>query len=383
MKKIFVVLGMAAMMALPMFAVDIEITASDGPVTVSVPDDLVNIVNSNRALIEEKLKENNINKSELENIASKVTDAYKDIGSSLGTTTPYTTARNGLNDFSEVLSNAIPNSQIQQNVWANSWIGYLVQVGNGKFCPRFGLGVNVGAASMDMKPIKSTSSAFKMDLGGLPDLLAMPTVTADLRLGGVKVGDFALPFDFGFTLTTLNSSKLGLDSLLKHVTFDYFAIGFDIRYCVWEPKVLDTKVSVGAGFYYTKGKVDVNSDDASAGLNFKSTNFTLNAQISTKLLFFRPFFGARFMFTNSSVDWYAKGIKWNNILKADNRQIIEAIDNGLLPSNFEGGASGFKFRPVIQGGFAFDFAVIDLTFSASYDIPSNVFGGAFSLRFSL
>ena len=89
------------------------------------------------------------------------------------------------------------------------------------------------------------------------------------------------------------------------------------------------------------------------------------------------------MFTNSSTDWYAKGIKWNNILKADNPQIIEAIENGLLPSNFEGGASGFKFRPVIQGGFAFDFAVIDLTFSASYDIPSNVFGGAFSLRFSL
>ena len=116
MKKIFVVLGMAAMMALPMFAVDIEITASDGPVTVSVPDDLVNIVNSNRALIEEKLKENHINKSELENIASKVTDAYKDIGSSLGTTTPYTTARNGLNDFLLFLRNRRKGRELKSSV---------------------------------------------------------------------------------------------------------------------------------------------------------------------------------------------------------------------------------------------------------------------------
>ena len=63
--------------------------------------------------------------------------------------------------------------------------------------------------------------------------------------------------------------------------------------------------------------------------------------------------------------------------------MTEAINRGLLPTNINGGADGFKFRPVVQGGFAFDLAVIDLTFSASYDFVSQVFGGAFSLRFSL
>ena len=208
--------------------------------------------------------------------------------------------------------------QIQQNVWANSWIGYLVQVGNGGFCPRFGLGVNTGVASLDMTAMKETGDAFKMDLGSMPDTLVMPTITFDARVGGVKIGDLSLPFDFGFTLSSIDSSKIGLDDLLKDVAFDYFCIGFDVRYCIWEPKVLDTKLSVGAGYYFTKGSVAVNSDDANAGLDFKSSNFTLNAQISTKLLFFRPFAGARLMFTNSSVDWYAKNLNWASTLDSQN-----------------------------------------------------------------
>ena len=383
MKKILIVLGMVAMMALPVFADVPTAPVTLNGNTVFVPVDLVDMINANKSTIEALLSEHNIDENKLGDIAREVTSAYNSIGSSLGTTTPYTTAKNGLNDFAKVLNDTVPNDQIQQNVWANSWIGYLVQVGNGKFCPRFGLGVNLGAASMDMKPIKATSSAFKMDLGGLPDLLAMPTITFDARLGGVKVNDFELPLDLGFTLCTLNSSMFGLDKALKDISFDYFSIGFDVRYCIWHPDVLDTKLSVGAGFYYTKGSVDVSGSDASAGLNFKTTNFTLNSQISTKLLFFRPFAGIRLMFTNSDTNWYAKGIKWSSILNSSNQQITEAIDNGILPSSFSGGADGFKLRPVVQGGFAFDFAVIDLTFSASYDIPSSVFGGAFSLRFSL
>lgn len=383
MKKLFLIFGMAAMLALPVFAANITINASDGPVSIDVPDDLYGMINANKSTIEALLSENGIDGTELINIADKVTDAYKDIGSSLGTSTPYTTAKNGLNDFAKVLNDSVPNTQIQQNVWANSWIGYLVQIGNGKFCPRFGLGANVGVASMNMDPIKQTGEAFKMDLGGLPSKLVLPTITFDARLGGVRVFDLNLPFDIGFTLSGLNSSRLGLDKALKDVKFDFFSIGFDIRYCLWEPHILDTKLSVGAGFYYTKGSVDVNSDDASAGLNFKATNFTLNSQLSTKLLFFRPFVGFRLMFTNSNTDWYAKGIKWSNILNSDNQQITEAIDNGLLPSSFTGGADGFKCRPVVQGGFAFDLGVIDLTFSGSYDFSSTIWGAAFSLRFSL
>ena len=385
MKKIMLILGMAAVLALPAFS-EKTVTIEWGSETWTgdLPDEVANLIESNMSTIQDKLTEYGATSSDLAEVASKINEVYDEdlILSNLGTTTPYTTAKNGLNDFSGSLKDTLPNTQIQQNVWANSWIGYLVQVGNGAFLPRFGLGVNTGLATMDMSPVKKTGEAFKMDLGSMPDTLIMPTITFDARIGGVKVGDFSLPFDFGFTLSTIDSSKLGLDRMLSDISFDYFAIGFDLRYCIWEPGVLDTKVSVGAGYYFSKGSVAIDSDDAGAGLDFKSSNFTLNAQISTKLAFFRPFFGTRLMFTNSDIDWYAKNIDWKSILNGDDN-ITKAVEYGLLPSAFNGGADGFKFRPVFQGGFAFDFAVIDLTFSASYDLSSKIAGGAFSLRFSL
>jgi hypothetical protein len=376
MKKIIIALGMAVMLILPVFSATVTIPGYD---PIEVPDDVASLVNSHMTEIKTALDKNNVTNEDLKKYSTEVTKAYNTID----IPNPYNTAVNGLNGFSDDLKDTLPNTQIQQNVWANSWIGYLVQVGNGKFCPRFGLGANVGAASIKLESFKEMGNAFKLDFGSLPDLLAIPTITFDARLGGVKVNDLALPFDFGFTLCGVDSSKLGLDSLMKDVRFDFFSIGFDARYCVWEPHVLDTKVSVGAGFYYTKGSVSVNNTNANAGLDFSSTNFTLNGQISAKLLFFRPFFGARFMFTNSKVDWYVKNINWRSILNDSSELMASAISSGLLPTNIDGGADGFKFRPVIQGGFAFDLAVIDLTFSGSYDLSSNIFGGAFSLRFSL
>ena len=377
MKK-FVIGVCAAFMMLgsQLFAATVTIPGYD---PVEVPDDVKVLVDAHMTEIEDALKKNNVSNEDLKKYSTEVTKAYDKIDIK----NPYTNAVNGLNGFSDDLKDTLPNTQIQQNVWANSWIGYLVQVGNGKFCPRFGLGANVGAASIKLDSFKEMGNAFKLDLGGLPSILAIPTITFDARLGGVKVNDLSLPFDIGFTLCGLDSSKLGLDSLMKDVRFDFFSIGFDARYCVWEPHVLDTKVSVGAGFYYTKGSVSVNNSNANANLDFSSTNFTLNGQISTKLLFFRPFLGARFMFTNSKVNWSVNNINWTSILSDSSAAMTEAINKGLLPTHLDGGADGFKFRPVVQGGFAFDLAVIDLTFSGSYDFVSQVFGGAFSLRFSL
>lgn len=379
MKK--VVLGFfAACMIMPFFAKEnITIKAFDETGTFSVEEDIALLFNSNKGEIEAALYANQVTKAEVGKYIDAINAAYEN----LDPKNPYTTSVNGLNGFSDDLKDTIPNTQIQQNVWANSWIGYLVQVGNGVFCPRFGFGVNAGVATVDTESIKKTGEAFKTDMGALPSVLPMPTITFDARVGGVKVGDFALPFDFGFTLCTIDSSKLGLDKMMDKLNFDFFSIGFDVRYCLWEPHVLDTKFSVGAGFYYTKGNIGVDSDAADIGMDFKSSNFNLNAQISTKLLFFRPFAGAKLMFTNSEVNWGVTNVDWTEILGSSSSDIIAAATKGLLPKNFEGGADGFKFRPVLQGGFAFDFAVIDLTFSASYDFSSKVIGGALSTRFSL
>lgn len=379
MKKI--VLGIFAalmIMTAPVFAVPVTVP---GYPTVDVPADIARLVNENMDTISKALHDHTVSEADFTKYVNKATEALN----KLDIKNPYSTAMDGLNGFCDGLKDTVPNTQIQQNVWANSWIGHLVQVGNGKFCPRFGFGVNLGAAKMDLTPLKDMSNAFKMDLGSVPNQLALPTITFDARLGGVKVNDFELPFDIGFTLCTLDSSKMfGLDKLIKPVYFDLFSIGFDVRYCLWKPKVLDTKFIVGAGFYYTSGKIGSNDgDNVSANLDYKSTNFTLNTQISTKLLFFRPFAGFRLMFTNSKVEWGVRNLDWTKILNDDNQTIQDAISNGLFPRSFGGTAEGFKVRPVVQGGFAFDFAVIDLTFSGSYDLGSNIWGGAFSLRFSL
>ena len=231
MKKIILALCAALMLAsLPLFADSVTINWGDGNTHTfnDVPADFVKLVNDNRSAIETALTNNSVSETDIKKYEAEIKSAYTNMTTAMGTPTPYTTAVNGLNSFSDDLKNTLPNSQIQQNVWATSWIGYLVQIGNGGFCPHFGLGANIGAASLDMTSFKSMGEAFKMDLGGLPSKLVLPTITFDARIGGVKVGDFALPFDFGFTLSGLNSSKLGLDNLLKDVKFDFFSIGFDI-----------------------------------------------------------------------------------------------------------------------------------------------------------
>lgn len=384
MKKIFATLLFAALFAFPALARSVTLTLPDGSSwTYDLPDDVANIVDQYKSEIEQRLRGNNVTREQMDAAANELSRAYSDIASSLGTDHPYTVAKNGLNDFADVIRDSVCNSQVQQNVWANAWIGYLVQIGNGKIKPNFGLGLNAGAAKLDLSPLKKTMDAFKINYGSLPGTLAMPTLTFDARLGGIKVGGFSLPFDIGFTISGFDSSKMGLNSALKPVSFDYFAIGGDLRYCVFKLPVFETRLSVGAGYYYTKGGVHVSADQANAGLDFKSSNFMLNAQASAKFAFFRPFVAGRFMFVNSSVDWYARNINWASILNDSSSGITNAILYGLLPTNFSDTVDGFKFHPVIQGGFAFDIVVVDLTFSASYDFATQVYGGAFSIRFSL
>ena len=386
MKKLFAVLALAAMAAVPAMAKSVTLTGADGnPITLDLPDDFAVIVDTYRAIIEDKIKQHGISSGDpaLATMQTEINKAYQTMAASLGTMSPYTTAVTGLNEFADILCDAVPNSQIQQNVWANAWIGYLVQLGIGKFTPSFGLGVNAGVAKLDVSPLKRTAQAFGMDTGKLPSTLVMPTATLDLRLGGLKVGGFKLPLDLGFAISVLDSTKLGLDGMISPASFDYFSIAADLRYCVLNLRVLDTKLSVGASYYFTMGNVTVADNKATAGLDFKSSSFSANAQISAKLAFFRPFLGMRFMFTDSSVDWTAKNVNWPLILNNNSAGIEQAVQLGLLPTYFTGGTSGFKFRPVVQGGFCFDIAVIDLTFSASYDFSSNIWGGAFSIRFSL
>ncbi len=356
---------------------DITLNWSNGEtITVTVPDDLATIINEHKSDIEKALTERNINSATASGYVNQAKDAYTDFltKSGISTKTPYKTVVNGLNDLTDVMTDVIPNAQLQQNVWADAWIGHILPK------PNFGFGVNAGVSKLKLDSLKSAGDALGMDMSGVPSTMVFPVATVDLRVGG-----FFLPFDVGFTISGLDTSKIGaLDKAISPAYFDFFTIGGDIRYAVLKGGAILPKVSVGLGVYHMSGHIGAEKDGSAAEMDFSATTLSLSAQVSKKLVFFVPFAGARVMFTSSSVNWKAKA-NWAKILKT-NSNIQNAIDYGILPTHFSGGTDKGLFehvRPVIYGGFAFDLAVIDITLSGSYDFVSSIPSGAVSIRFAL
>ena len=377
--KVIAVALIASFMAASAAYADKNITLnwSNGEtITVTVPDDLATIINEHKSDIEKALTGANITSAAASGYVNQAKDAYTDFltKSGISTKTPYKTVVNGLNDLTDVMTDVIPNAQLQQNVWADAWIGHILPK------PNFGFGVNAGVSKLKLDSLKSAGEALGMDMGGVPSTMVFPVATVDLRVGG-----FFLPFDVGFTISGLDTSKLGaLDKAISPAYFDFFTIGGDIRYAVLKGGAILPKVSVGLGVYHMSGHIGAEKDGSAAEMDFSATTLSLSAQVSKKLVFFVPFAGARLMFTSSSVNWKAKA-NWAKILKT-NSNIQNAIDYGILPTHFSGGNDKGLFehvRPVIYGGFAFDLAVIDITVSGSYDFVSSIPSGAVSVRFAL
>ncbi len=356
---------------------DITLNWSNGEtITVTVPDDLATIINEHKSDIEKALTKDNITSATASGYVNQAKDAYTDFltKSGISTKTPYKTVVNGLNDLTDVMTDVIPNAQLQQNVWADAWIGHILPK------PNFGFGVNAGVSKLKLDSLKSAGDALGMDMSGVPSTMVFPVATVDLRVGG-----FFLPFDVGFTISGLDTSKIGaLDKAISPAYFDFFTIGGDIRYAVLKGGAILPKVSVGLGVYHMSGHIGAEKDGSAAEMDFSATTLSLSAQVSKKLVFFVPFAGARVMFTSSSVNWKAKA-NWKNILKT-NGSLADAIKYNILPQTFSGGTDKGLFehvRPVIYGGFAFDLAVIDITVSGSYDFVSSIPSGAVSVRFAL
>ncbi|MBQ9281960.1 MAG: hypothetical protein IJ207_07140 [Treponema sp.] len=381
MKRIrfLAVLMLASFSAFSLYAETITLKWGDN--TLDITDlnaDLMKIISDHKSEIESALESQNVSQADAASARDKAVSAYDTYvkGSGLSTLTPYTTTVKGLNDFSDVLADVIPNSQIQQNVWANAWIGNILPV------PNFGFGINSGFTKLDLSPIVSVAEALGMSDGdGIPNTLVWPTITADFRVGG-----FLLPFDVGFTAMSLDSNMVKpIGKAIDPANFDFFMVGGDVRYAILEGGILRPKLSVGLGAYYSKGNFGVEQDGSSAELDFETTSIVLSTQASIKLLCFVPFVGGRVMFSKSSVDWKVHA-NWASILKSDSQELANAIKYGFLPSNFSDGVSTSfdeHVRPVLYGGFAIDMSIVDLTFSGSYDIRSQIPSGAVSLRLAM
>lgn len=377
--KQFAALAMACTFAASgLFAIDYkQITVKDingVSVTIDIPSDVFSLVEGRESEINDALNKYKVDASKIREAESAVKDAYENIKDYIPTDSPFTVAENGLNDFCDDLADVIPNSQTQQNVYAEAWIG--------KLFPgfHFGAGVNAGVSALDVSTLKDAALALGVDdVKDINDTLVFPTITVDARLGGI-----ILPFDIGVTAMSIDTSKMdSVDKAIDPVAIDFFTLGADIRYAIFQGGFMRPKWSVGAGFYYTKGGVDVDDDTAKASLDFKSTTFMVNTQASIKLLCLVPFIGGRALFSKTSVDWKVNA-DWAKIIAKEGDAYYDGVANaskwGILPSSFSGSSSGFSVYPQVFGGIGLDLLFLNLTVSGSYDIASKIPSAAVSVR---
>lgn len=377
--KQFAALAMACTFAASgLFAIDYkQITVKDVngvSVTIDIPSDVFSLVEGRESEINDALTKYKVDASDIRKAEKAVKDAYVNIKDYIPTDSPFTVAENGLNDFCDDLTDVIPNSQTQQNVYAEAWIG--------KLFPgfHFGAGVNAGVSALDVSTLKDAALALGVDdVKDINDTLVFPTITVDARLGGI-----ILPFDIGVTAMSIDTSKMdSVDKAIDPVAIDFFTLGADIRYAIFQGGFMRPKWSVGAGFYYTKGGVDVDDDTAKASLDFKSTTFMVNTQASIKLLCLVPFIGGRALFSKTSVDWKVNA-DWASIIAKEGDTyydgVADALKWGILPSSFSGSSSGFSVYPQVFGGIGLDLLFLNLTVSGSYDIASKIPSAAVSVR---
>ena len=348
-----------------------------GGTTIKVPAEVVKIIKENQGKIEQALTQKGITSSAVSNAMGKVEEAYKKLSTEYGfkTDAPITTVENGLNTFCDDLCDSLPNSQTTQNVWAEAWIGKIFPF------PHLGFGINAGASKLDIVSLKDAAEALSIDVDDLRDSYAFPTVTADVRLGGL-----ILPFDIGFTACSIDTSKLGsLEDALDPVSFDFFAIGGDIRYALLQGGGIRPKLSIGGGFYYTDGSVKVTDDTATAALDFNSTTIFASTQASVKLLCLVPYIGGRVLFSKTKVDWSVDA-DWSKIYTGQRDEITNVMNWGILPTHFEGSGESDYFediRPQVFGGLGIDLFIINVTANFSYDFLSKIPAAGMSVRLAL
>lgn len=277
--------------------------------------------------------------------------------------TPADKVSQGLEDFSIQLFDVIPNVALQQGVWPEAWIGKVFPSAP----PHFGLGLSFGAAELPIEGLNKALSQFNEVSGGasfpsLGDSLAFPTFTADARIGGVF-----LPFDIGISFMRLPNMKF------DNVAFDFLTIGGSLRYAILEDKIIIPAVSVGMGFMYNKGFVEVKVEDSAfVRSDFETTSIFFEAQVSKKILFLVPFLGFRGVMAQSTNSW-----QW-----AYNAQFegytVGQVEKGTVNRGF-----GDRFHPQIFGGLGFDIFMFHANLSVSYDFVSSLWGANLGLRFQM
>lgn len=304
---------------------------------------------------------------------------------------------NGFKDFSTDLMRSAPSAAMQQNIWSDAYIGTIFPG------LKFGFGSTTGVSSLNLAGLNSAMSALEGDSSEgsmLPNSLVLPVVTVDFRLGGI-----IFPFDVGFSIGMLKPSGSGFDfknpssvyDISDTLNFDfgdsslginYLALGFDVRYCLYDGFF---DFSVGAGYYHLsstigfgmstsgsssidfEGAENVNVDynvNASFGTSFSTDVLTAQCQISKSFLVATVFAGGRLSISSTKTSWgiNAQGsYQTNDPRISDSGELSQSVGETYTTGNW------FKnFQPTVYAGASLNLLVFQLTANVGTDIGSII-----------
>ena len=275
-----------------------------------------------------------------------------------------TDVNNCLGDLSIVMNKTLPNAASQQNVYSQAWIGKVFPSAP----PHFAIGIEAGVTKLDLAPLGTFAEIFK--IGSLPNTFVYPTITANARIGG-----FVLPFDIGFSCMYMNFSNL--KAAADGFGVKFFNIGGDVRYALLKGDGALPQISLGLGYYYLGGKISLDKDGVSAGIDYATHSLFGQLQVSKTFLFFTPFIGFRGIFSKSDTKWNW-AVTNERIASAASYVGTETSGNGSETSSW----TDF-FIPQIYGGFGIKASFFALNVSGAYDFRHSIWNGNLSMRFQM
>lgn len=271
--------------------------------------------------------------------------------------------KSNFNDFSNILNDTLPNAAVQQNIYADAWIGKLFPSAP----PHLGAGIEFGVTKFDLSPLREVTKAF--EISGVPSSFIFPTVSLNTRVGGL-----VLPFDVGISFMSFDTSRI---FPIDGFGIKYFNIGGDFRWAILDGEGVLPQVSVGLGFYYTSGKIYYKQDEFKASLEYAIKTLFFQAQVSKTFLFVTPYAGLRAIFSSSTTDW-----DWKISSELAN-SITSYIDTETSASGKRTTSFSDSFIPQIYGGAGLNFSMFALNLGASWDFRNSIWACDISIRFQM
>ena len=306
-------------------------------------------------------------------LAGAVSFSFADISNIINDSASLSKINGGLDDFASELGFAVPQAAVQQNVYADAFIGKVFPA----VPPHFAVGFNTGFTHLNTSGLSKAADSLGID--GVNDDLYFPVLNADIRIGGLF-----LPFDVGFSFMTLDVSSL--NTMDADFTAEFTTFAVDARYALLEDGLVTPGISVGVGFSMNSGTFGASNKYAEVTVDYNVKTLYTQLQISKALnipvvsIGFTPFLGLRGLVSNYSNDWSWKG---------KNSAISTVVDTYGLTTSGTASSDGFGgFQPQVYAGVGFNFMLIQLTASACADLrhiggDDNLWSGALSLRAKL